>query len=145
MQIQCSSHDNDADAHAEVERLLAAGTPGARISVLTGRMPADHREESRRDVRGHRRLRGRLRRLGGRRPPTTWAASPERGCSAAAASATPTATSSRRTPTASAASTSPPTASWRSASRAPGSSAEAAAADVAALHAGRVLVVVSPA
>jgi hypothetical protein len=46
MQIQCSSHDNDADAHAQVERLLAAGTPGGRISVLTGRMPADHRGES---------------------------------------------------------------------------------------------------
>ena len=45
MRIQCSSHDTDADAHAEVERLLAAGTPGERISVLTGRMPADHREE----------------------------------------------------------------------------------------------------
>ena len=45
MPIQCSSHDNDADAHGEVERLLAAGTPGERISVLTGRMPADHREE----------------------------------------------------------------------------------------------------
>ena len=45
MPIQCSSFDNDADAHAEVERLLAAGTPGARISVLTGRMPADHRRE----------------------------------------------------------------------------------------------------
>ena len=45
MPIQCSTHDNDADAHAEVERLLAAGTPGERISVLTGRIPADHREE----------------------------------------------------------------------------------------------------
>jgi hypothetical protein len=46
MQIQCSSHANDADAHAEVERLLAAGTPGERISVLTGRTPADHRADS---------------------------------------------------------------------------------------------------
>ena len=45
MQIQCSSHDNDADAHAEVARLLAAGTPGERISVLTGQMPADHRAD----------------------------------------------------------------------------------------------------
>ena len=45
MQIQCSSHDNDAGAHAEVARLLAAGTPGERISVLTGRMSADHRED----------------------------------------------------------------------------------------------------
>jgi Kef-type K+ transport system membrane component KefB len=46
MRIQCSSHDNDADAHAEVARLLAAGTPGKRISVLTGRMPADQRAQS---------------------------------------------------------------------------------------------------
>ena len=45
MRIQCSSHHNDADAHGEVERLLAAGTPGERISVLTGRTPTDHREE----------------------------------------------------------------------------------------------------
>jgi len=46
MQIQCSSHADDADAHAEVERLLAAGTPGERISVLTGHMPADHRADA---------------------------------------------------------------------------------------------------
>lgn len=45
MQIQCSSHDTDADAHAEVARLLAAGTPGERISVLTGRAPVDHRAD----------------------------------------------------------------------------------------------------
>ena len=45
MPIQCSSHDNDGEAHAEVERLLAAGTPGERISVLTERTPADHREQ----------------------------------------------------------------------------------------------------
>ena len=46
MQIQCSSHENDAAAQAEVERLLAAGTPGERISVLTGRTPADHRDDA---------------------------------------------------------------------------------------------------
>jgi hypothetical protein len=45
MQIQCSSHDNDGAAHAEVARLLAGGTPGERISVLTGRTPADHRAD----------------------------------------------------------------------------------------------------
>ena len=76
---------------------------------------------------------------------TTWAPTPAPACSAAAATATPTATSSRPTPTASAASTSPPIASSSSGSPPPGSIAEAAAADVAALHAGRVLVVVSPA
>ena len=43
MPIQCSSYDNDAEAHAEVERLLAAGTPGGHISVLTGRTTLDHR------------------------------------------------------------------------------------------------------
>ena len=45
MPIQCSSYDNDAEAHAAVERLLADGTPGEHISVLTGRTPADHRAD----------------------------------------------------------------------------------------------------
>jgi hypothetical protein len=45
MPIQCSSYDNDAEAHAAVERLLAGGTPGERISVLTGRTVADHRAD----------------------------------------------------------------------------------------------------
>src|SRR5829696_947609 len=45
MQIQCSSYDNDAEAHAAVERLLAAGTPGERISVLTGQARQDHRAD----------------------------------------------------------------------------------------------------
>ncbi|MET0685275.1 MAG: cation:proton antiporter [Solirubrobacteraceae bacterium] len=45
MPIQCSSYDNDAEAHAAVERLLAGGTPGQHISVLTGRTPADHRAD----------------------------------------------------------------------------------------------------
>jgi Kef-type K+ transport system membrane component KefB len=45
MQTRCSAYTNDADAHAAVERLLAEGTPGERISVLTGRMTADQREE----------------------------------------------------------------------------------------------------
>jgi hypothetical protein len=45
MQIQCSSYDTEAEAHAAVERLLAGGTPGERISVLTGEAVSDHRDE----------------------------------------------------------------------------------------------------
>ena len=44
MQTQCSSYTDETEAQAEVERLLAAGVPGARISVLSGRMAADHRD-----------------------------------------------------------------------------------------------------
>ena len=43
MHTSCSAYTTDAEAFAAVERLLADGTPGARISVLTGRMTADHR------------------------------------------------------------------------------------------------------
>jgi Kef-type K+ transport system membrane component KefB len=45
MQTQCSAYPDDAEAHAAVERLLADGVPGTRISVLSGRMLADHRDE----------------------------------------------------------------------------------------------------
>ena len=45
MPIQCSSYDNDADARTAVERLLAEGTPGERISVLTGGALTDHRAD----------------------------------------------------------------------------------------------------
>jgi hypothetical protein len=45
MPAQCSAYTSDADALAAVERLIAAGTPGAHISVLTGRMTADRRAE----------------------------------------------------------------------------------------------------
>jgi hypothetical protein len=45
MPAQCSAYTSDADALAAVERLIAAGTPGAHISVLTGRMTADRRTE----------------------------------------------------------------------------------------------------
>lgn len=45
MQSQCSSYTNDAGARTEVERLLAAGIPSERISVLVGHMSADHRDE----------------------------------------------------------------------------------------------------
>jgi hypothetical protein len=44
MQSRCSGHTNDADARAEVERLLANGVPADRISVLVGHMSADHRD-----------------------------------------------------------------------------------------------------
>jgi hypothetical protein len=45
MQSQCSGYPNDADARAEVERLLATGVAADRISVLVGHMSADHRDE----------------------------------------------------------------------------------------------------
>ena len=45
MHTQCSGYTNDAGARAEVERLLAAGVPADRISVLVGHMSADHRHE----------------------------------------------------------------------------------------------------
>jgi hypothetical protein len=45
MESQCSGYQNDVDARTEVERLLAAGVPAERISVLVGRMSADHRDE----------------------------------------------------------------------------------------------------
>jgi len=40
---QCSSFTNEAEAYAEVDRLLAEGTPGARIHVLMGSPARDHR------------------------------------------------------------------------------------------------------
>lgn len=38
MPTSCSAYRSDTDAYAAVERLLATGTPGARITVLTGRL-----------------------------------------------------------------------------------------------------------
>lgn len=38
MPTSCSAYRSDTDAYAAVERLLAAGTPGSRITVLTGRL-----------------------------------------------------------------------------------------------------------
>jgi hypothetical protein len=45
MPTSCSAYPNDAEAHAAVERLIENGTPGARISVLTGRLRRDHRDD----------------------------------------------------------------------------------------------------
>jgi hypothetical protein len=45
MQTKCAAYASDAEAHAAVERLLAEGTPGTSISVLTGQMNEDHRRE----------------------------------------------------------------------------------------------------
>jgi hypothetical protein len=45
MFTSCSIYTTDAEAHAAVERLIADGTPGTRISVLTGRLEHDHRED----------------------------------------------------------------------------------------------------
>jgi hypothetical protein len=45
MRTSCSSHSTDAEAFAAVERLLADGTPGTRINVITGQKTADHRGE----------------------------------------------------------------------------------------------------
>ena len=45
MQSHCHAYTNETDARIAVDKLLAAGTAGTRISVLSGRMTADHREE----------------------------------------------------------------------------------------------------
>ena len=45
MQTQCHAYTNETDARIAVDRLIAAGMPGTRISVLSGRITADHREE----------------------------------------------------------------------------------------------------
>jgi hypothetical protein len=45
MGATCSSYTDDSEALAAVERLIAEGTPGERISVLTGRLERDHRED----------------------------------------------------------------------------------------------------
>jgi len=45
MSTSCSAYATDAEAHAAVERLLEGGTPGARISVLTGRLEHEHRDD----------------------------------------------------------------------------------------------------
>jgi Kef-type K+ transport system membrane component KefB len=45
MQTHCHAYTNETDARIAVDKLLAAGTAGTRISVLSGRMTADHRDE----------------------------------------------------------------------------------------------------
>jgi hypothetical protein len=45
MQTQCSAYTDDAAAQLAVERLLAEGMPGTRIAVITGRLTEDHRDE----------------------------------------------------------------------------------------------------
>jgi Kef-type K+ transport system membrane component KefB len=45
MQTHCHAYTNETDARLAVDKLLAAGMAGTRISVLSGRMSADHREE----------------------------------------------------------------------------------------------------
>ena len=135
MSIQCSSYDNDAEAHAAVARLLADGTPGERISVLTGRMAADHRAEP---VGAYAGAGGRVGAYVGAR---ARGAGEQRRVSFADADHDVVATypdGVRREHIA----------SHRELERrltGAGLDARAAAADVAALHHGRVLVVVAPA
>ena len=45
MQTTCSSYATATEADAAVQQLLADGMPGARISVISGRMTQDHRAE----------------------------------------------------------------------------------------------------
>ena len=45
MPAACSSYTDDGEALAAVERLLADGVSGSRISVLTGRFERDHRDD----------------------------------------------------------------------------------------------------
>ena len=45
MSTSCSAYATDADAHAAVERLIEDGTPGTRITVLTGRLEHDSRDD----------------------------------------------------------------------------------------------------
>jgi Kef-type K+ transport system membrane component KefB len=45
MQTTCSSYATDAEAGAAVQQLLTDGTPGTRISVISGRMTQDRRAE----------------------------------------------------------------------------------------------------
>jgi hypothetical protein len=46
MHTTCSSHTTEVEAHAVVERLLEEGMPGTRIRVLSGRPEHDHREDA---------------------------------------------------------------------------------------------------
>jgi hypothetical protein len=45
MPASCSAYTDDAEALAAVERLIAEGMPGERISVVTGSIARDHRTE----------------------------------------------------------------------------------------------------
>jgi hypothetical protein len=44
MPTSCSAYHSDTDAYAAVDRLLQQGTPGERITVLTGRAGEDRPE-----------------------------------------------------------------------------------------------------
>ena len=45
MQTTCSSYATDAEAATAVQQLLADGMPGTRVRVISGRMTQDHRAE----------------------------------------------------------------------------------------------------
>jgi hypothetical protein len=45
MPATCSSYTDDAEALAAVQRLIADGVPGTRISVITGSIERDHRDD----------------------------------------------------------------------------------------------------
>ena len=45
MPATCTSYTDDSEALAAVDRLTAEGTSGERISVLTGGLERDHRED----------------------------------------------------------------------------------------------------
>src|SRR3954449_3001425 len=45
MPTLCRTYPTDGDAHAAVDRLLAAGLPGGDVRVLMGTPSADHRDE----------------------------------------------------------------------------------------------------
>ena len=45
MPTRCSAYTTEAEAHAAVDRLLAEGMPGTQIRVLMGRHARDHRDE----------------------------------------------------------------------------------------------------
>ena len=44
MPTHCSAFTTEVEAHAAVDRLLAEGTPGTEIRVLMGRRARDHRD-----------------------------------------------------------------------------------------------------
>ena len=116
----CSSYPTDAEAFAAVERLLAEGTPGTRISVLTGQVSRDHRDERVGAFAGDAGMVGAFAGPSGATTDAMGSFASRAVDAAGAATATPTATGSRATPTASAASTSPPTTSSSGGSRRPG-------------------------
>ena len=46
MPTSCSAYPSDTAAYAAVDRLLETGTPGERITVLTGRVGEERAEEA---------------------------------------------------------------------------------------------------